>query len=178
MAEEQTPGTAAPAEAAPEKKAKGSNKLVLPLIVALATVGGGVVGLKVVGPMFVAKRVAAEHVSEGLEPAEDEGHGESAARGPMFKVDNLIVNPAGSQGTRFLMVSVAVETPDAHTEEQLRRQEPRIRDVIISMLERQTMESLSEIGIRDTIKARLSDTLVVITGGPRLRVFLPQFVIQ
>ncbi len=175
MSEETTPAEGAEEAQAP----KAPNKLILPLVVAIMTIAGGAVGVMVIAPML-----APAHQTAALDPAQhpDSATGKTAGReskGPMFRIDNLIVNPAGSQGSRFLMVSVAVETSSASHEEQLRRQEAQIRDVSISLLERETMESLSQVGIRDTLKNRLADTLSVITGSrPKLRVFLPQFVIQ
>ncbi|MDX2057830.1 MAG: flagellar basal body-associated FliL family protein [Gemmatimonadales bacterium] len=180
----------APAEAAEgeEKAKKGPNKLLLPLIVLLMTAAGGAVGMMVVAPTLVAR----EHKAAGLEAEPAEGgeggeehggggeHGEGGGeKGPMFKIDNLIVNPAGSQGSRFLMVSVAVETPDAKLEEHLRAREAQIRDVVIAMIETLTMDNLSQPGIRDSLKTVLSDTISTIAGSKaKLRVFLPQFVIQ
>jgi len=164
---------AAPAEGA-EAKPKKPNKLVLPLVVALMTVAGGAVGVMVVAPKLMADRTAHEDADSTAARA-----AEPVGKGPMFKIDNLIVNPAGSQGTRFLMVSVAVETPDAAFEALLRSREPQIRDVVIAMLERQTMESLSITGIRDTLKAQIADTITTLSGAKsKLRVYLPQFVIQ
>ncbi len=183
MSDDATPHAAEPTPQA-KQAAKAPNKLVLPLVIAVMTVVGALAGVLVVGPMVVESRSA---VSEGLDPelGDSGAHataGETAGggeKGPMFKIDNLIVNPAGSQGTRFLMVSVAVETPDAKMEALLRSREPQIRDVVIAMLERQTMEQLASAGIRDTLKHQLSDTISSLAGSrARLRVFLPQFVIQ
>ncbi len=189
MSEEKVAEGASAEGAEGEAKAKkGPNKLLLPLVVTLMTAAGGAVGMMVVAPTLVAR----EHKAAGLDaaaPAEEGGgeehggggeHGEGGGeKGPMFKIDNLIVNPAGSQGSRFLMVSVAVETPDAKLEEHLRAREAQIRDVVIAMLETQTMDNLSQPGIRDSLKAILSDTITTIAGSKaKLRVFLPQFVIQ
>lgn len=170
---------AAAADGAAEAPAKGPNKLLLPLIVALMTIAGGAVGVVVVAPRLIAAKAP---VAEGLE-ANPEAHGEAKAgaeAGPMFKIDNLIVNPLGALGSRFLMVSVAVETPNAKLEAQLRSREAQIRDIVIALLERQTMETLALPGIRDSLKTQLSDTISVIAGmgKARLNVFLPQFVIQ
>ena len=174
MSDAATPETGAQGAEAP----KAPNKLILPLVVAIMTIAGGAVGVMVIAPMLAPHQAAALDPALGTDSATGKSTGKES-RGPMFRIDNLIVNPAGSQGSRFLMVSVAVETSSASHEEQLRRQEAQIRDVTISLLERETMESLSQVGIRDTLKNRLADTLSVITGSrSKLRVFLPQFVIQ
>jgi flagellar FliL protein len=185
MAQE-APTHAAPAEGGSSqvKPERAPNKLLLPLVVALTTIAGAAMGVLVIAPKLIAAR---SHVAEGLardsstggesETVSENAHG--GERGPTFKIDNLIVNPSGSQGTRFLMVSVAVETPNAAMEALLRSREAQIRDLVITMLERQTMESLAQPGIRDTLKAQLSDTITALSGqSSRLRVFLPQFVIQ
>jgi flagellar basal body-associated protein FliL len=64
-------------------------------------------------------------------------------------------------------------------DEALRRQEPEIRDILIALLEKQTMESLGRPGIRDSLKEAIADTVTALAKSPRrLAVFLPQFVIQ
>ena len=175
---------AATGDSAESLAKKTPPKMLLPLVVALMTVAGGVVGVLVIAPKLVAHRASVQAGLEAPEPGSTEaGEGEAKGlegkKGPMFKIDNLIVNPAGSQGSRFLMVSVAVETPDAKMEENLRRKEAQIRDVVISLLEKQTMDRLSMAGIRDSLKAQLGDTITAIAGTKtKLKVFLPQFVIQ
>lgn len=150
------------------------------LVVGIATVLGGVVGTMVIAPRVIASRTpkAEAQSGEGKEKGA-EGKEKGADKRPLVKIDNLIVNPAGSQGSRFLMVSLAIQTDNAQLEERLRAQEPQIRDVAIALLEQKTMEMLSQPGIRDSIKQELTDTIAALTGSPnRLRVYLPQFVIQ
>lgn len=179
-----SPAPAAPPAGGPEGAAppKAPNKMILPLIVTLMTLAGAGVGAMVVAPKLIATRNAAAGLEP--EPADEEeaaAHegGEGGEAGPMFKIDNLIVNPAGSQGSRFLMVSVAVETSDAKLEAHLRGREPQIRDVVIALLEQRTMDELSLPGMRDSIKVQLADTISQIAGVKKpLKVFLPQFVIQ
>jgi flagellar FliL protein len=100
-------------------------------------------------------------------------------KGVLYRIDNVIVNPAGSRGSRFLMTSVAFELPDAEAEERLRAREVEVRDVVIATLESQTLEMLSRPGARDTLKLRLRDAVAPILGEAReVRVYLPQFVMQ
>jgi flagellar basal body-associated protein FliL len=180
MADEAAAAPPAAAEAAPPPK-PGPSKLMLPLVVVLATILGGVVGVMVVAPRLIAFRTAsaeAQKTEEGAEGGKKEGK-EGAERGPVFKIDNLIVNPAGSLVSRFLLVSVAIETKDDKMDESLRRHEALIRDLLIALLERQTMEALGRPGIRDSLKAAIADTVSRLAGSKdRLPVFLPQFVIQ
>ena len=107
------------------------------------------------------------------------GHGKEAEKAVVFRLDNLIVNPAGSHGTRFLMASVAVEVPDARVEARLRERDFQVRDAVIAVLERQSLETITAPGGRDSVKARLAETLGPMVGrGVPMHIYLPQFVIQ
>jgi flagellar protein FliL len=160
--------------------------LVGAVVVAVAAgVGGGVL---VLGPRLASLRggAPAAHAEggeqeKGKEKEKEKGksRGKDTEKAVVFKIDNLIVNPAGSGGTRFLMASVAVEVPDAKTEAQLRERDFQVRDAVIAVLEKQTLESITAPGGRDSVKARLAATLAPMVGrGVPVHVYLPQFVIQ
>jgi flagellar FliL protein len=90
-----------------------------------------------------------------------------------------VVNPAGSQGSRFLMATVAVTVADEEAEKVLRAHEVEFKDKVVSILETLTMAQLSAPGARDTLKLRIAAAAGAIIG-PKIpvKVFLPQFVIQ
>src|SRR5687768_107069 len=99
---------------------------LIPLVLAgsLGLFGGGVAGALVAGPLLAKQAVArAESVAIEMVTGEGgEGHGKKggAAEGehgeavaaPVHKVENLVLNPAGSGGTRFLLASLALEVGD------------------------------------------------------------------
>ena len=90
-----------------------------------------------------------------------------------------IVNPAGSEGSHFLMASVAIQVADDHAVDALRAHDDAVRDRVISVLEKESIESLSAPGARDTLRTRIARALAPYTGiTDPSRVFLPQFVIQ
>jgi flagellar FliL protein len=175
-APEQTPA----AEGTPSKAA-GPKPVILIAVIAvaaLAGVGGGIV----LAPRFApaaahASADAAEHGEEEEEAEGGGGHGGGA--GKIFRLDNLIVNPAGSEGTRFLMTSVAFELESESAEAKLRAREVQVRDLVISRLESQTMATLTQPFARDSIKRQLAEAVMTVVGPKAtVRVYLPQFVIQ
>lgn len=198
MAEENQDKPASP-EAKPEapkpaRPALRPQALILAGAVVVALGAGSAAGLLLVGPRLAATRAAApaagapEHEADAPEPEAGEaharekgkgGHGKEAERAVVFRLDNLIVNPAGSHGSRFLMASVAVELPDAKAEARLRERDFQVRDAVIAVLERQSLETITSPGGRDSVKARLAETLRPMVGrGVPVTVYLPQFVIQ
>lgn len=161
---------APPAEAAPPRK-KG---FVVFGIVGLALVLGGGAGVFVVGPRLAAKAKAGPAEVATPEPE----HAAEPGTGIMLKLENIIVNPAGSQGTRFLMASVAFEFPDSRTEDRAREREVEVRDAVIGVLSSTSWDALLLPGARDTLKRQLALAVAPIVSSDRLRVFLPQFVLQ
>jgi flagellar protein FliL len=194
MAEEKQEKAAAP-DAKPEAPKKAGpaiapQQLILVGAVVVALAAGAVAGLLLLGPRFAAMRGAAPAESAAGGPDQEKdaesakekgkgGHGKEAEKAVVFRLDNLIVNPAGSHGTRFLMASVAVEVPDAKIEAQLRERDFQVRDAVIAVLERQSLETITAPGGRDSVKARLAETLGPMVGRRvPLHIYLPQFVIQ
>lgn len=182
-------GAATDAAAAPKK----SPAWMLPAIALGALAVGAGAGTFLVGPPVAAllggKSAAGHDAHASEEEGEDEGHGGGGAHGggkggkgtkkPMVTLDNIIVNPAGSASTRFLMASVAIELPDSKTESRLREQEAALRDVVIGALESRTLEQLAQPGGRDSVRVVLGDAIRPLTGkGKPPRIYLTQFVLQ
>jgi flagellar basal body-associated protein FliL len=148
------------------------------------TLGGAVLG-GLLAAFVVAPRIIARQAPAAVDSADAAGeHGTvQKERGgepaKLVELENLIVNPAGSQGNRFLMTSVAFAVADEKGQKLLDDSKVELRDRVTGVLENMTMAQLTAPGARDTLKARIA----VVAGellGPKtaVRVFLPQFVIQ
>lgn len=181
---------AGPAKA-PAKPFKVPEVAILAAVVVVALAAGALLGTLVLAPRVIAARDARPAAKPHAEAPEAEAsgheapageHGKKGAHGggaTVYSVDNIIVNPAGSAGTRFLMASVAFELPDEKAAEELRAKEVMIRDAVITTLESQTLEMLAVPGARDGIKRQIAATVKPLVPGQRtLRVYLPQFVLQ
>ncbi len=152
-------------EAAPPK-AGGSRNLII-LAVAGVIAGSGV-GLFGVGPVLAKRRTTSPPPKV-----------EEVKSAVVHALENLVLNPAGSGGTRFLMVTAAFELKDAGTEQIMKDHEAEVRDRILALLGKKTVEELTDPAQRDGIKKQVLDAVVpVFPKGTVLKVFFPQFVIQ
>ena len=194
---------AATAEQAPAPAASGSKPLpVILAIVAGLALGGGA-GAFGVGPALAsgiapsapvaahakhhAKSDDAEADSSDDTSADDEGDaapaekkgGKEGAASSVYTIDNLVLNPAGSGGTRFLLLSIAFEMKDASALESIKSRDAELRDAILVTLGAKTVEQLSDMVSRDSLKVELrtATAKALHTRGVR-RVYFPQFVIQ
>ena len=161
----------AAAEAAPAP-AKGK--------VMMMAVGGLVVGLAAgflgVGPVLAKGKAAAPAKTE----AKAEGkEGEKGSGGVPWPIENLVLNPAGSNGSRFLMVNATFELKDEAAKEAAKDKEAEARDIILALLGKKTVDQLTDISQREQIKKEvLAAVAPIFPKGVVTKVFFPQFVIQ
>lgn len=163
-------------------------------IVLIAAVAGGLLlgaagGLFALGPMLAKKSGYVVVAHEGTDSTEAEAEGghdgkggegkEGEAASTVYMIDNVILNPAGSGGTRFLMLATAVDTKDATVVEQMKARDAETRDVLLRVMGSKSVEELADMQYREAIKKQLADSLgALFKKGAIRRVYFPQFVIQ
>lgn len=178
------------AEAAPSKPK-------LPLLIGMVAVGlavGGGTGAAVLGPMAAKKMgkatpvVTADSAAEGEAggehgaPAEG-GHGGEGAKGggaaEVLLLENLVLNPAGSGGSRFLLLTVAIEAGKPPALEQFKARDAELRDIVLTALGTKTVDQLTDITQRDQFKSELQAAVDARFGKQSVkRLYFPQFVVQ
>lgn len=193
MANEQTPSPDAAAPAKPK----------LPVLIGMVAVGllvGGAAGAFFVGPMVakkmgkVAPVVAAadgEHAEgdsadHGEPPAEGEeeapakeGEAAADAAAAVHLLENLVLNPAASGGSRFLLLTVAIEVGNAKAGEDFKARDAELRDIILTALGVKTVEELTEISRREEFKTELKTAINAKFGKKAVKsLYFPQFVVQ
>lgn len=173
--------TQEPEEDVEEEETEANGNLTKWAVVAASVLLGATVGGVMVGPNLAsgsADLTGAAHGASGGGGGGGGGHGSSGAEG-VLELDNLIVNPAGTEGLRFLLATVAIDLGDRHMVEELRRQNYQVRDRVTAALESQTLEMLTSPGARDSVKAIVAAAVNPLLGhGHVVEVFIPYFVIQ
>jgi len=156
----------APAENAEAAAPKGKRTVLLLAVAGI--LAGGAAGFLGVGPVLAKRRAAAPAVKH-----------EEPAAAVLHAVDNLVLNPAGSNGTRFLMVTATFEVKDGGAEQVMKDHEAEVRDRILALLGKKTIDEVSDINQREKIKQEVLDAVApLLPKGAIRKVFFPQFVIQ
>lgn len=181
MSDEQAP---AAVEEEAKSPAKGPKGLVLIGALTGGLLLGAAGGLFALGPMLAKKSgyVVTTHTpvdSTEASPSEHKGGKEGEAANTVYLIDNVILNPAGSGGSRFLMLATAVDAKDATVVEEMKARDAETRDVLLRVMGSKTVEQLADMGYRETIKKELADSLgVLFRKGAVRRIYFPQYVIQ
>jgi flagellar FliL protein len=154
-----------------EQEEKGGGKLWLIVVIALGVLVGVAGGVVLVGPM-AAERLAAAPTGGG----DGGGHGGGGAE--TFAVENLVLNPAETGGTRFLMASIVAQVDGEAALSALESREAEVRDHLMGLLGAKTVDELTDVGNRDALKAEIRGALHGLGFDGIEAVFLPTFVIQ
>ncbi|MGI9625696.1 MAG: flagellar basal body-associated FliL family protein [Longimicrobiales bacterium] len=187
MAEEEIPAEEEQGGEEPKKKKGGKLLLTVALLVGLG--GGGAAGAMFLGPMIGERLADGATESDEGDEGDEEGHGETeagggggeepAAAGVVHLVDNIVVNPAGSNGTRYLLASVAFETADGSFDDVITARDLEIRDGLIRVLGMKSVGQLTDYAFREELVLELQASIESVLGANTVqRIYLPQYVIQ
>ncbi len=161
---------AAPEVEEKEKKGKG----VLIAVVAVFVV------LQAVVTFFIVQKTVFSKNTEGAEASQEEILEEAADEpGLTFPLENLIVNPAGCNGLRFVKISMILETYEEDVIAELEVRTYRINDILIRLLSSKSIEDLDSGWKRDSLKTEMIEAVNGQVGeGGVSNIYFTDFIIQ
>ncbi len=94
-------------------------------------------------------------------------------------MSKLLVNVAGTMGSRYLLVSLSVVGNDPEFKLKVQEYEPQLRDMACSALESKTLADLERPGSRNLIRSELLSGFNNILGGSVIQeIYITEFAIQ
>jgi len=96
----------------------------------------------------------------------------------MINIEDLVVNPNGSKGKRYLIISLYIYLEDKKLQDKLDAEKPAIKDGLISLLSQKTSDMLSDVSNRDSLRNEIKFTVENVLQGKVLKVYITKFVMQ
>lgn len=115
------------------------------------------------------------------EEHDDGGSGDEGESGDdnVFVVKDLIINPSGTNGTRFLLTTIGFRTTSAASKSNLEKREVEVRDALNTILTGKGLEELSNVEGRDSLRSEIARTVgQLVKSGKLKNVYFSKFVIQ
>lgn len=180
-------------KAAEGGEAKKSSKMLLIIIIAvlvlILVIGGVIVALMSGGEEAAASSHTETPAHGEEEPAKGEhaksaesgGNGEQSLSevGIMFPMELFTVNLLSESGRRYLKVEMNLEIEGEELAHELEAKKPVLRDVIIRILSGKSLEEVSTIKGKETVKEEiLTDLNARIHDGKIKNVYFTDFVVQ
>ncbi len=171
MAEPTPPGDAV--------KPKRTFKLLLIPLALVALVGGGAL----TATQYPALAGVMHRVGGSGDAAETDESGSTGDApveyGVFAQIDGITVNPISTDGTRYLLANIGVEAAEEVTLQEVKERDIVVRDTIIKLLSARTVENLSSMEGRSTLKDDVRGAInSTLRKGQIDRVYFTQYVIQ
>ena len=130
-----------------------------------------------VGMQFIKTSGDAETAEQEEQHAEESK--EEAKPTELYMIEDIIVNPSGTGGTRFLSASIGFEVYSQETHAMFEQRQHLVRDALITILGAKTIEQLSEPKQKEItrfqIKKRVEQILKV---DDLAAVYFTEFILQ
>lgn len=172
---------------------KGGNSLVLIIVAVLLVVvlllGGLIVVLLASGgdsgeqdPAAATTEVHVAPAAQGGKPAAGapkERSNDFFNVGPMYPLDQFLVNLLSETGSRYLKMTINIELSSELLTPEIEQKKPLLRDIVIRILSSKTYEDISTTKgkerLKDEIAAKINETL---RDGYVKNVFFTDFIVQ
>jgi len=179
-------GAAAPTAAASQK---AGLKAWLPMIATLllAPVCTWAVGQFVLIPQLQKKLAAAPTTEEAAAESGAQGGGHGGGHGgkdvkdgsPNYQFENVVVNLAGTMGTRYLKTTFLVTGAEADIKSVFEANKPRLTDVTLNVLSSLSLSDLEEPGAKNVLREKLVTAYNQAIGRKIAeQVYFSDFVVQ
>jgi flagellar protein FliL len=118
-----------------------------------------------------------EETAPKPKPKKAEGKGEGNA--VVYAIKDIVVNPAGTSGSRFLSVSFGFELASAADATEFESHEPLVRDVLITILSSKTMAELTDAKEKEIMRVQIKKRLQQLLNSEEPNaVYYTDFVLQ
>jgi flagellar FliL protein len=173
---------AAPESAAPPAKAGPLSNPWLPLIITVVIMPALAFAMTryVLVPQMrkaLLRPVAAQAESTGTNAA-----GPGGAEGTVkvtVPLSKILVNVAGTMGTRYLMTSVTLVGMDPNLKDKIEQNKDQLLDLATGTLCTKTISDLEKPGARNVIRAELLEVFNNALGGPLIKeIYITELAVQ
>ncbi len=163
-------------EQSKEKKKDLPSSVIYAGIVVVMVVAGYFAGTKFFGS---AEKAGEAAVTEANDQSDGENGDKVSVATEMIELEDIIVNPAGTGGTRFLAASIGFEISGAKTAQLFESKMPMVRDALISILGSKTIEQLSDAKEKEITRYQIKKRVEYLLKTKNLEaVYFTNFVLQ
>lgn len=97
----------------------------------------------------------------------------------VYMVEDLVINPANTEGKRFLLSSLGFDVSTEQEHQELKSKEFLLKDAVISIMSSKEMARLSNIVYRDTLRAEIIKRLSVVMPKVKINtIYFSKYILQ
>jgi flagellar protein FliL len=97
----------------------------------------------------------------------------------IYSIDDIILNPAGTEGKKFFMMSIAFDLSSEKDKKTFEEKQIMIKDAVISTASAKNLTQLNNIAYRDTLRSDIVKEISKIINDIKInRVYFSKFIIN
>lgn len=109
----------------------------------------------------------------------EEGNSNEEEEKKIYVAPDIIVNPAGTNGTRFLLTSIGFEVRSPELLKELEGKEIQVRDVLNTVLTSKRLDELVNASKREILREEIAiEVNKLLHNGDLEKVYFSKFIIQ
>jgi len=125
------------------------------------------------------EEVTTEESEEGHEGDGEEGDGHSTGGQFIYAIDEVIVNPANTNGRQLLLTSLAFDLGSEANKTELEGKDFLVKDMVISVLSGKTTRFLGDISMRDSLRHEIAHKIESFIPDVKInKIYFSKFILQ
>jgi flagellar FliL protein len=97
----------------------------------------------------------------------------------IYQVEDQIVNPAGTDGRRLLMVSLGFDVPTEENHKELEAKNVLLKDAVLSVMSSKDLSQLGSMAYRDTLRTEITNRLFKIMPKVKINtIYFSKYILQ
>jgi len=97
----------------------------------------------------------------------------------IHQIEDQIVNPAGTDGRRLLMVSLGFDVPTEENKKELEAKDVLIKDEVLSVMSSKGLAELGNMAYRDSLRIQITDRLKTIIPTVKInKIYFSKYILQ
>jgi flagellar FliL protein len=182
---QEAPEEAVETPASAPAKPNGGFKSFLPLIITVVLMPAAAWAMTrfvLIPKLQKSLGIAPAHVTSSAEQANASTNnvaGEKAVPKQTHPLTKLLVNVAGTMGSRYLLASVTLAGSAPDFKARIENSEPQLRDAAMTLLSTKTITDLEKPGARNIVRSELINGFNNVLGGGTVQeIYITEFAIQ
>jgi len=97
----------------------------------------------------------------------------------VYIVEDLIINPANTDGKRLLLSTLGFDVPTEQDQQELKSKEVVLKDAVISVMSSKELSQLGNMAYRDTLRLEISNKLKQVIPKVKINtIYFSKYILQ
>lgn len=120
-----------------------------------------------------------EESADGHSGDSEEGNGSSASGQFIYAIDEIIINPANTNGRKFLLTALAFDLATEENRAKLEEKDFLVKDMVISVISSKTTAFLSDVSLRDSLRSEITHKVESFMPDIKInKVYFSKWIVQ